>query len=251
MNALERRVTDYWGKRSEGFFAQRKNELHDAIAGRWMQEIRAKLPEGRELRILDVGCGTGFFSILLAKEGHSTVGIDLTPEMVEGARRLCVQEGAAAEFLCMDAQDLTFSDASFDAVISRNLTWTLPDAAAGYAEWLRVLKPGGVLLNFDADYGASLARYPSVELPKNHAHNQIGAAMKEESDAITRKMAISYEKRPLWDIGILQKLGASSVETDFCVSERIYRKLDEFYNPVPLFFLTARKRGEATARPSR
>ena len=51
-----------------------------------------------------------------------------------------------------DAEKLDFADESFDVVISRNLTWTLPHPIDAYQEWMRVLKKGGVLINFDAEY---------------------------------------------------------------------------------------------------
>lgn len=52
----------------------------------------------------------------------------------------------------MDAQNLEFEDDVFDVVISRNLTWNLKDPKRAYEEWCRVLKPGGKLLNFDANW---------------------------------------------------------------------------------------------------
>ena len=52
----------------------------------------------------------------------------------------------------MDAQNLEFEDGVFDVVISRNLTWNLKDPERAYREWCRVLKPGGKLLNFDANW---------------------------------------------------------------------------------------------------
>ena len=67
--------------------------------------------------------------------------------------------GEAADrirFLEMNAEALDFEDAAFDVVISRNLTWNLPHPDAAYAEWARVLKPGGLLLNFDANWYAYL-----------------------------------------------------------------------------------------------
>ena len=45
-----------------------------------------------------------------------------------------------------------FEDESFDVIISRNLTWNLPHPEMAYKEWLRVLKKGGKLLNFDANW---------------------------------------------------------------------------------------------------
>ncbi len=82
--------------------------------------------------------------------------MDLTPNMVENARTLAEEEKQSEfYFQVMDAEKLRFADESFDVVISRNLTWTLPDVKSAYREWVRVLKKGGILLNFDANYGLS------------------------------------------------------------------------------------------------
>ena len=64
------KITSYWTKRSDSFLEQRRSELHSEMAEKWLSELQALLPEqdGR-LKILDVGCGAGFFSILLAQHG--------------------------------------------------------------------------------------------------------------------------------------------------------------------------------------
>lgn len=138
--------------RAHDFGVVRRNEIHDGISGRWSAELCSLLPK-RRLRILDVGTGTGYFAVLLGARGHEVTGIDLTPAMLDEARALADDRGVNARFEVMDAQSLSFPDNSFDAVVTRNLTWTLPEPEQAYAEWLRVLKPGGVLLNFDASYG--------------------------------------------------------------------------------------------------
>ena len=148
---MKQRVKDYWTQRSHAFGTVRKNELENEMGQRWLHEIQRFLPEGRSLNILDVGTGTGFFAILLAEKGHRVEGIDLTPAMLEEARTLAKQRNLDITFREMDAQNLDYPNDSFDVVISRNLTWTLPDPESAYAEWFRVLKPGGVLLNFDAE----------------------------------------------------------------------------------------------------
>ena len=51
-----------------------------------------------------------------------------------------------------DAQKLELGDCEFDAVFSRNVTWNLENPGQAYEEWVRVLKPGGLLCNFDADW---------------------------------------------------------------------------------------------------
>ena len=148
------RIVNYWEKRSDSFLEQRRAELHSAMADRWMNEIQAQLPDdNKKLRILDVGCGAGFFTILLAKAGHQVTGIDLTPDMIKNAKQLAEEEQVECEFAVMDAENPEFQEGTFDVIVSRNLTWTLPHVKHAYGEWLRVLKKGGVLLNFDANYG--------------------------------------------------------------------------------------------------
>ena len=67
----------------------------------------------------------------------------------------------------MDAQKLDFEDNTFDVVISRNLTWNLEHPDVAYREWVRVLKVGGRLLNFDATGTVIFMRKSSVRHTKN------------------------------------------------------------------------------------
>ena len=146
INNIESRVQSYWTKRAHNFNIVRKNELNSSISERWREEIVHFLPEGKVLQILDVGTGTGYFAILLSQIGHQVTGIDLTDAMLKEARDNAALYQVHPTFQQMDAQKLAFLDQSFDAVISRNLTWTLPDAEHAYQEWFRVLKPGGVMI---------------------------------------------------------------------------------------------------------
>lgn len=234
------RIVNYWTKRSSGFQEQRRAELHSSMAQRWQKEIEKYLPEGK-LKILDVGCGSGFFTILLAKMGYEVTGIDLTPDMVQCARELAEEEKTECRFQVMDAEKPDFPDESFDVVISRNLTWTLPHAEEAYGEWLRVLKKGGCLLNFDANYGAADAR-DTFSLPKNHAHNKLGGDMMAECEEIKRQLPISSRIRPAWDVEILSRQGTEKLSLDMGISPRIYVEKDEFYNPDPMFLLAAEKK---------
>lgn len=235
----KQKITEYWIKRSDSFQEQRRAELHDDIAQRWLKEILQYVPK-KKLKILDVGCGSGFFTILMAQQGHEVIGVDLTADMITRAKELAAEEKADCTFQVMDAENLEFADEAFDMVISRNLTWTLPDAERAYSEWLRVLKKGGCLLNFDANYGISDCSDTS-QLPQNHAHNQLGFELLQECEEIKRQLPISSYQRPAWDVGALGKLGAAELKIDFHVSQRIYIEKDEFYNPDPLFMIYVRK----------
>ena len=230
------RIVSYWEKRSGDFLEHKRAELHSPMSERWLYEIKKQLPQDKNLRILDVGCGAGFFSVLLAKEGYQVTGVDLTPDMVENARTLAEEEKTDCEFFVMDAENLRFADESFDVVISRNLTWTLPDVKSAYREWVRVLKKGGILLNFDANYGLSDFTDLS-ELPDNHAHQEIGDDMMRECEEIKRQLPISSYSRPAWDLETLGAMKLQEFSVDLGISSRIYVEKDEFYNPTPMFML--------------
>lgn len=233
-------IVHYWEKRSESFLEQRRSELANPIAKRWMKEIEKQIPAGRRLKILDVGCGAGFFSILLAKEDHEVFGIDLTPEMIENAIQLAEEENADCCFQVMDAENPMFADETFDVVISRNLTWTLPNAEHAYGEWMRVLKTGGVLLNFDANYGKDDAS-DAKDLPEQHAHFKVGNEMLEECERIKAQLPISRKNRPAYDVAVLCENTAGEIRIDTSLGKRIYLEKDEFYNPAPMFSICAVK----------
>ena len=239
---IGQRVKDYWTQRSHDFGTVRKNELENEMGQRWLHEIERFLPEGRSLDILDVGTGTGFFAILLAEKGHRVEGIDLTPAMLEEARILAKQRNLDITFREMDAQNLDYPNDSFDVVISRNLTWTLPDPESAYAEWFRVLKPGGVLLNFDAAYAAHV-RSHSVQNRKvapdsPYGHVGMTDALQQENDAITLSMDIG-QARPEWDGKVLTRIGFQSCQTDTQVGKRLLGELD--LTTAPMFGIFARK----------
>lgn len=229
-------IVNYWHKRAADFSQLRQKELHSAKAELWQQEICRHLPEKKSLRILDIGCGAGFFTILLSKLQHKVTGIDLTPEMIEAAKNLAAQENTAAEFLVMDAESTNFPSASFDVIIARNLMWNLPHPAKAYQEWLRLLKKDGLLLNYDAEYA------------KNHhstaaagAHADIAPELLEECHNIYHMLPISCYDRPLWDKQLLQSLGCKNIELDFSVNSTIYSNNDEFSTAVPMFCVKATK----------
>lgn len=106
-----------------------------------------KLPS--ETTLLDVGCGIGGSSRILARDyGFSVTGITISPEQVRRARELTPKE-LDANFLVDDAMALSFPDASFDVVWSIEAGPHMPDKTVFAKELLRVLKPGGVLVVAD------------------------------------------------------------------------------------------------------
>ena len=239
---IESRVMRYWTARSHDFGTVRKNELGSAMGLRWQKEIQSHLPEGSGLRILDIGTGTGFFAILMAKLGHRVTGIDLTPAMLTEAHTLADTLELDVAFQEMDAQQLEFPDECFDVVLSRNLTWTLPEPVKAYQEWYRVLKKGGILMNFDADYAANVrsANTQNCAVAPDSPYGHVGmtAQLQQENDAITLAMDIG-QPRPQWDVDVLKSVGFRSCQADPTVGKRVLREADLV--SAPMFGLYAEK----------
>lgn len=81
-------MQSYWTKRAPSFYDLRQAELTSNKFKRWENEINALIGKREKLNILDVGCGAGFFEIILGQQGHSVTGIDLTEEMISSAAEM-------------------------------------------------------------------------------------------------------------------------------------------------------------------
>ena len=236
--AVKSRIASYWDGRSDSFKIQRDAELHSEQHQLWQEELLSHLPEKKGLRILDVGCGCGFFSLMLAECGHQVTGIDLTESMILRGRELVSEYGVNADLRVMDAENLEFDDETFDVIVTRNLTWTLPHPKQAYEEWLRVLKPGGILLNYDAEH----AKYHSRNgLEGEEAHKMLSGEQMDECMKIYHMLPISGWKRPAWDVCLLKQMGCGEVTADEKIGRKLYRHENEFTTPYPIFRIKAVK----------
>ncbi|MDZ7267410.1 MAG: class I SAM-dependent methyltransferase [candidate division KSB1 bacterium] len=113
--------------------------LHQWIAA----SLRRYLPEGS--CVLDAGCGTGASLALLQSLRYRALGFDLAPA---GLQLAASREPLHGRLCCASVTRLPFPSYSFDAIISSDVLYLLPDEqeAAALVEMRRVLKPGGILL---------------------------------------------------------------------------------------------------------
>ena len=92
-------------------------------------------------KVLEVGCGTGFFSEIFLQSGVQLSSIDISPELLEKARERC---GDKADFSVCDIEALPYPDATFDAAVGVRVLHHL-DMKASFKEIYRALKSGGVI----------------------------------------------------------------------------------------------------------
>ncbi|SHK65169.1 Methyltransferase domain-containing protein [Selenomonas ruminantium] len=235
--ALNHLIETYWDERSSDFSRLRLKELAGPCAAAWRGYLAEKLNTAESLKILDVGTGAGFFAILLGSLGHRVTGIDMSADMLHQAKQNVLAAGYRAEFHKMNAQELDFADDVFDVVISRNLTWTLPDATQAYREWRRVLKPGGRLLNFDSDYGLMTF---SRKDDQADVHANIRQELVTECNDIKDELRISSHRRPGWDEEFLRSLGMQvTIEADIASRVRVDAAMK--FDALPLFSIVASK----------
>lgn len=108
-----------------------------------------------DLKILDVGCGTGEITARLAEtyERATITGVDLIERHLEQAAERCARFGRRVAFRAADAFALPFGEGTFDLVVCRHMLQAVPRPSDAIAEMVRVLRPGGRLHLLIEDYG--------------------------------------------------------------------------------------------------
>ena len=247
----------YWTHRASGYSAVNREELATDQKAVWRGVIAGKIdgnhPGKRpdEIRVLDVGTGPGFFAIILAELGYQVTAVDYTASMLEEARRNAGALAGCIRFRQMNAEELTFPADSFDVVVTRNVTWNLRDPERAYGQWSRVLKPGGVLLNFDANWYRYLWDEEAELGHKRDRENLAVSDVRDENagtdvdamEAIARKTPLSRQHRPQWDLRVLSRFGIQA-SADENIWQRVWTKEERINNAsTPMFLIEGRKAG--------
>jgi SAM-dependent methyltransferase len=136
------------------------------VTGKLAKALGGEL--GHYSRGLEIGAGTGYFGLNLALAGviDEYTASDISPGMLEVLAKTATTVGIDATTVCTGAAELPFEDESFDIVFGHAILHHLPDLDGAFAEFLRVLRPGGVIAfcGEPSHYGDRLA-----ELPKRAA----------------------------------------------------------------------------------
>lgn len=244
-------VASYWTVRSEGYSQTNQEELETDKQQLWCELILAQLPQGKSLTILDIGTGPGFLAIILAKAGHKVTGVDVTPAMLAQAKNNAAAQEVTVQWVESDVHQLPFADQQFDLVVSRNVTWNLKEPSNAYCEWLRVLKSGGRLINFDANWYLHLfdetlragyvqdrANAKARDLDDHYVNTDIA-----EMERIAYQLPLSKERRPAWDAAILLNNEAvSRLYIDRNIGRCVWDETEKVnYGSTPMFMLSVEK----------
>ena len=249
MNLLEE-IQHYWNNRYSGYSKVNQKELEGIQRERWKKQFERLLPANKNLKVLDIGTGPGFFTIILEELGYTNIiGIDVSEKMLEVAKENIQKYGkkdSRIQLIQMDAQKLEFKPESFDIIVSRNLTWNLEKPQQAYSEWLRVLKPNGALFIFDANWYAFLQneslekefeakRKKAIE-EKLEDYWQGEGVDEEKMNWIVQQLPLTYQQRPQWDIDYFSSLEGVLVETEDNFGDLVWDYEEQLnYGATPMF----------------
>jgi 2-polyprenyl-3-methyl-5-hydroxy-6-metoxy-1,4-benzoquinol methylase len=137
---------EFWDTQAASFDEQPDHGLLDGdVRSAWADLLLPLLPPPGAA-VVDLGCGTGSLSVLLAQAGYDVRGLDLSDQMVALARSKAAAAGVTAVFEQGDASAPPYPPGSADVVLVRHVLWALPDPTAAVRRWSELLGPAGMLL---------------------------------------------------------------------------------------------------------
>jgi ubiquinone/menaquinone biosynthesis C-methylase UbiE len=184
-DAVKELVRRHWDRRANDF--DQESPSHglrtDAQARAWHRLI-SEIAGPTTLDALDIGCGTGFLSLLLAQAGHRVTGVDVAPAMLAEARAKAAAQGLDVHFIEADVETLELPGASLDLIVERHVLWTLPHPEMALDGWRRLLRPAGRVVLIEGHWGAMERRdeyaeiYDRLPLFGGRPHDEITALVR-------------------------------------------------------------------------
>ena len=249
----------HWSNGADDYDWYIKQELEGFKAINWYNLIMSQCEKKENLRILDCGCGPGFFSVILSKNGNQVTGIDQAQGMLDKAKENAEKYRVDPEFRIMDLEHIDYPDNTFDLILSRNVTWNLSEPDAVYAEWMRLLKKDGVLLVFDSTWYKTLFDEELAAEVKRRAEEykaKYGDLRNHDSDTNDshdhvdpKTLPLSNVERPDWDEKKFTDMGLKDIVVNRDISDYVYNDHDKLlYGATPMFMVKGTKKAENVIR---
>lgn len=161
-------------------------------------------------RVLEVGCGVGGASRLLAKltgGANPIVAVDPSRLAVEEARRMAAEAslGESVEFHVMDGRDLRFGDATFDVAFCSRVLVHARDPERILSEMIRVLKPGGRLLAVEPDRDGLIST-----APRDEVNRLMWSRRRSLNPTIGRQLYVLFRRAGLVDVRVVPSFRTST-----------------------------------------
>ena len=196
---MTRSIRDYWTAASGSFDDEPDHGLRDPVVrATWATLLQQWLPAA-PARVLDIGCGTGSLTLVMAELGHRVTGLDLSAAMVDAARRKLDSAGLTSSLVVGDASHLPARIGAFDVVVCRHLLWTLPDPAGALRRWVGLLGPSGRLLAIEGRWSDADGTAPYAEGAESMPW--MGGVGAEVLRSVLERMGLRVRVVPLKDAG--------------------------------------------------
>lgn len=244
----ENEISLFWQKNNDSGIDRCIKDLHSFKRKAWGDMIERYAPKKKKkLKILDIGTSSGFLAITMALRGHEVCGIDISNSKISSAITNAERMNAKVNFICAEADELPFGDEEFDLIINRNVIWKLPNPELAFAQWYRVLVPGGRLIYFDGDWNIQpmMDETDSEYFDFNRAQAFEKNPFSIYDDSNTQgifSVSTSKKKRPEWDRRTLSKWGLIPLAIRCDVSDQLWDDYERgLYFMTPQFVVVAEK----------
>ncbi|GLY71191.1 class I SAM-dependent methyltransferase [Amycolatopsis taiwanensis] len=201
-NANLERLRRYWDRHSGGYDRQM-----GFIDRKFFGDTRQWLCGQAEGDVLEVAIGTGL-NLGLYSDDVRLTGVDLSPGMLDHARRRAEETGREVALSIGDAQRLEFPDASFDTVVCTFSLCAIPDDRVAIGEMKRVLRPGGRLLLADHVVSTSWAARVVQRLLEVVTIQVGGENFRRRPIKHVQAVGFSIEQHDRFKLGIVERLVA-------------------------------------------
>lgn len=241
---VKEKIRQRWNESAGEFDQCPGHGIHSAEEKIAWQRILVQAVEGNQLKVLDVGTGTGFIALLLAEYGHCVTGVDVAEEMLAQARMKANSQSLKVTFQFGDADELPFQDKVFDVVINRHVLWTMADPEKAVSEWARVLKPGGKLVIIDGDWNHFSWVKKLWKLASTITLRITEGASSKSHDLrdFEKDLPLRKQKRPEADVRILRALGLKNPQAACFKDPRAHGLVNNLkYGYYQRFVVTASK----------
>jgi ubiquinone/menaquinone biosynthesis C-methylase UbiE len=192
----ENRVRDEFTRQAETFSASAA--ITDAAL---VQRFVTALGEAVSGSVLDVACGPGILSAAIAKAARDVVAFDLTPQMLKKAAQRCSEAGVDnVTFREGNAAALPFSNAAFDAAVTRLSVHHFDRPSRVIEEIFRVLRPGGSFVIADvtsSELPAEAELQNAIEILRDPSHVRMLPG--SELTSLVRDAGFAIESMTTWD----------------------------------------------------